>query len=259
MFTISNIYGHGFDRTQLSKLKRMGFKIRPEFSRYMGSQICRFIDFEEGPSLELIEVANEEEYLNFVPRGMKPYCPGISLVLPKRSESSLRDSEQKFSELRPYALHVNYDGSADPKKPGWDYLNFEIQLVADTFIWLTKLDEPIPIREHITDHSNGVKVILGLMFDLKIEELKSLSRLVNEDIVDGVLKIGGVKIWSKSAIDDFPNVHDKLFPLLAIVLKADTFNYFEAQIGDAKEVSFMTRSAIHIETNKLAWDLLVTT
>ena len=258
MFTISNIYGHGFDRVQLSKIERLGFRIRPQISRFMGSQICRFIDFNKGPALELIEVENEKEYLDFVPKGMKPYCPGISLVLPETSERNLRDFEQEFSELQPYDLHVNYDGSTDPRKPGWNYLNFEIPLVTDTFIWLTKPDKPQPIQEHNTDHPNGVKGILGLVFDLENEDLKKLSELVKEDVVDGVPKVDGLEMWSKSTMYDFPNVRNKLFPLLAIVLKTETFDYF-VEIDDAREVSFMSRPAMHIETNRLSWDLLVIT
>jgi len=259
MPTISNIYGHGFDRRQLSKLETLGFKTRPQVSRYMGSQICRFIDFGEGPSLELIEVANEEEYLDFVPKGMEPYCPGISLVLPKGSEARIEDFEHEFGQLHPYALHVNYDGSTDRRGPGWNYLNFEIAVVADTFIWLTEYEEPRPVREDKTDHPNGVKGILGFVFDLEIGRLREFSELVKEDFVKGALRIGELEVWSKSAIDVFPDVADKVFPLIAIILRAENHDCFAAPMDGAREVSLMSRPAVHIETNRLSWDLLVTT
>ena len=171
---------------------------------------------------------------------------------------NFKDFEHDFSELQPYPLHVNYDGSTDPRKPGWNYLNFGIPLVTDTFIWLTKPDEPRLIQEYTTDHPNGIKGIVGLVFDQELEDLQRLSKLAKEDVVEGVLKIGELKMWSKSALYDFPDVRNKLFPLLAIVLKAETFDSF-VEIDDAREVSFMSSPAMHIETNRLSWDLLVLT
>ena len=259
MLVISNIYGHGFDCRQLSKLETLGFRIRPQGSTYMGSQICRFIDFEGGPCLELIEVEDDKEYLDFVPKGMIPYCPGISLILSEGSKTTISDFEREFQRLCPYALHVNYDGNTDPRGPGWNYLNFGIPVVTDTFIWLTELDAPRPVRDYDTDHPNAVKGIEGLVFDLEVESLKGLSQLVREDIMGGVLRIGGLQVWSKRAVDDFPDLHDKVFPLVAIILKAESLDYFAAPVGGAREASFMSRPAIHVETSKLSWDLLITT
>ena len=171
MLTITNIYGHGFDRCQVSKLEALGFRIRPQISRYMGAQMCRFIDFEKGPALELIEVEDEMEYLDFVPEGMEPYCPGISFALPEGSEKSVEDFGRELRHLQPYALHVNYDGSADRRGPGWNYLNSGVPIVRHTFIWLTEYEEPRPRREHETDHPNTVQGISGLAFDLEVGSL----------------------------------------------------------------------------------------
>jgi hypothetical protein len=224
----------------------------------MGSQLCRFIDFEKGPSLEMIEVTNERHYLDFVPEGMKPYCPGIELALPEGSERSLAAFENELSHLCPNTLHVNYDGSIDRREPGWNYLNFGTPVVPDTFIWLAESEEPIPVREHITDHPNGVKGILGLVFNLELDSIKGFSQLVKEDFSGETLKIGGMEVWLKSAVDDFPDVHDKIFPLITIILKTDNLDYFAAQMDTARKVSFMSDPAVHIETNVQAWDLLIT-
>ena len=52
---------------------------------------------------------------------------------------------------------------------------------------------------------------------------------------------------------------DKIFPLIAIILRAENLDYFAASTVGAREVSFVSRLAVHIETNKLSWDLLVIT
>ncbi|MFZ5916049.1 MAG: hypothetical protein ACOYZ7_03885 [Chloroflexota bacterium] len=256
---MSNIYGHGFGSSQLSRLETLGFRIRPQVSRYMGSQICRFIDFNGGPCLEVIEVEDHQEYLDFVPQGMIPYCPGISLTLPEGSGKTIRDFEQEFRRLRPYLLHVNYDGSLAPRGPGWNYLNFGVPVVTDTFIWLTELEAPRPVREYDTAHPNTVKGVVGLVFDLEVESLNRFSHLVGEGIVTEIPRVGELHVWSKSAVDDLPNLHDKVFPLVAVVLKAESLDFFAASVGGAKEASFASRPAIHVETNRLSWDLLITT
>jgi hypothetical protein len=259
VLTVSNIYGHGFDSPQLSKLGTLGFKIRPQVSTYMGSQICRFIDFDSGPCLELIEVEYDKAYLDFVPRGMIPYCPGISLTLPEDSGITISDFEKEFERLRPYPLHVNYDGSLATRGAGWNYLNFGVPLVTDTFIWLTEIDDPRPVREYDTDHDNAVKGVGGLVFDLEAESLQAFSQLAGEGTAAGVRRLAGAQVWLRSAVDDLPNLDDKTFPLVAVVLKAEKLDYFRASLGGAREVSFASRPAIHIETNKLSWDLLITT
>ena len=52
-------------------MERAGFSIRPQVSMYAGAQVCRFIDFEEEPCLESIEVANHKEYTDIVAEGMR--------------------------------------------------------------------------------------------------------------------------------------------------------------------------------------------
>jgi hypothetical protein len=225
----------------------------------MGSQLCRFVDFEKGPCLEFIEAEDDKAYLDFVPDGMTPYCPGISLALFQESETTIGDYEREFHHLLPYTLHVSYDGSADPARPGWNYLNFAIPVVADTFIWLTEYDEPRPVKEYVISHPNTVKGIVGIVFDLDVENLQQLAQLVKGDITEGSFKIDKLKVWSKNTIDDFPNVCDKAFPLTAITLKAENLDYFAAPVEGVREVSFMSRPAMHIETNRLSWDLLVIT
>ena len=124
MPAIGNVYGHGFGSCDASRLEALGFRIRPEVSKYMGAQVCRFIDFERGPCLELIQVEDDQAYLDFLPEGMVAYCPGISLTV--SGTGAFKDYEREFRHLRPYTLHVNYDGSSGPAGPGWTYLNFGV-------------------------------------------------------------------------------------------------------------------------------------
>jgi hypothetical protein len=258
MLKISNIYGHGFNLQQLSQLEARGFRIRPEASKYIGSQICRFIDFQAGPSLECIEVESKEAYLAFVPKGMKPYCPGIALLLEEESPAAMEGYQQAFAELFPYPLHINYDGSADQGKPGWNYLNFGIPVVPDTFIWLTELEEPRPANTHRTDHPNGVMGVRGFVFDLGAEKLNQFLKLVRGRFATGSFHMGEQEIWLKNTLQDFPDGPDKTFPLTAIVLKTEKFDFFKKPMDGVKKISFKSRPAVYIETNRLCWDILIT-
>jgi hypothetical protein len=96
MLTISNIYGHGYGEAQIERLRSLGFKIRDRVSRFAGAQLLRFVDFPERPSLEFIEVENESEYSDFLPQGMVPYCPGISLLVPESSSKDINDFQHRF-------------------------------------------------------------------------------------------------------------------------------------------------------------------
>ncbi len=255
MLAISNIYGHGFDSLQLSRLEALGFNLRPQVSKYMGAQLCRFIDFERGPCLELIEVEDDRAYLDFVPAGMRAYCPGISLAISQTK--TIEDYEREFRHLRPYSLHVNYDGSTDSGGPGWNYLNFGIPLVADTFIWLTGFDEPKPVRQYLSSHPNTVKGIEGLVFDLGVESLQEFRQLVKGDMAEGDFKINGLSVWSKDILDGLLKGHDKVFPLIAVILRAENLDYFTALPEETRRCSFMSHSAVHLVTNRLSWDLVV--
>ncbi len=114
MLVIGNVFGHGFSTAQIEAIEHAGFALRPTPSRYAGSQLCRFIDFETGPALELIEVEDPKAYLDFVPNGMKPYEPGVNLVVPEWAERGLEEFDRRHAMFDPYRVHVAYDGSDDP-------------------------------------------------------------------------------------------------------------------------------------------------
>jgi hypothetical protein len=255
MLSISNIYGHGFDAIQVSRLESLGFRIRPQVSKFMGAQVCRFIDFEQGPCLELIEIEDDKAYMEFIPDGMRAYCPGISLAI--SDTEKMNNLERQIQHLRPYALHVNYDGSPGSDKPGWNYLNFGNPIVADTFIWLTACDEPRPIRERVTHHPNTVKGIDGIFFNVGDHSLKELERLVMEKLTSDALTIDGLTVWSRGTLDEFQIENDKDFPLAAIILRAENLDYFAKFPEQIKRFSFMSHPAVHIATNRYSWDLVV--
>jgi len=123
---------------------------------------------------------------------------------------------------------------------------------------MAESEEPIPVREHNTDHPNGVKGILGFVFDLEPDVLSGFSKIVKQDLSGGTIKIGGIEVWLKNTIEDFPDVHDKIFPLIAIILKAANLDHFAAQMDNVRKVTFMSGPAVHIKTNMQSWDLLIT-
>lgn len=259
MLTVGNVYGHGFGTAEVSRLERLGFAIRPQVDHYAGSQILRFIDFERGPPLELIEVASKEEYENFVPRGMVPYSPGISLVLPSGSRKTLADFRDEFGGLRPHPLHVNYDDTSDPGKPGWNYLNFEVSVIPGIFLWLTQLEEPRPQPERAMKHANGARGLRGLLLDLEAEKLATLARLVGGEVVRGAMRIGGLTFWTWEAFEDPPRIPGKRFPLVAAVVETDRSDVRMAEREGALQVSFLSSPATRVPTGPLSWDLLMTT
>lgn len=259
MLTITNIYGHGFDKSQVSRLEQLGLCVRPNITRFPGSQMCRFIDFGNGPSLELIEIEDEREYLDFVLDGMKPYCPGISFAFARDSAKTLAEIDMMFRHLQPYDLHVNYDGTTDERKPGWNYLNFGVPLVRDTFIWLTEYDHPRPKPEPKPVHPNEVEGLLGFVFDLPPRDIRELKKLADREFEDGGIEIAGLRVWLRSGLQDFPETGEKTFPLVAMVLKTKTLDAVARGIEGVREASLLSRPALHIETNKLSWDIMITT
>lgn len=257
MLTIGSVYGHGFDSGGLARLEALGFRLRPQIGVYAGSQKLRFIDFASGPSLELIEIEDLDDYQAFVPDGMEPYCPGISLLLAPRAEAFIGGYEQRFARLNPYRLHVNYDGSGHGSRPGWTYLNFATPVVAGTFTWLTALDEPRPAPERERKHPNSARRLLGLAFGLEAGALDCLAELAGAIAKDGTFRIGEQTIWTERALAGLPAGRTKTFPLRAIVVEVASLDFFSSPFEQIAETTFLSRRAVLVETNALCWDLVL--
>lgn len=248
-FTIANVYGHGFDAVQIAALEAVGFVFRPGVSVYAGSQLCRFLDFESGPSLELIEVTDQADYESFVPGGMLAYCPGISLLAGDGSPSALDSFECDFADLDPYRLHVPYAGADGP---GWHYLNFAVPVLPGTFVWLTGLDAPKPARERTTVHPNGVRRIVGLVFSGDDDTLDQLARLAGQ-AGRRPLRIGDVTVQAEAG------TRSGRFPLRAVVLQADSLDAIAGGTTSAEAAALWGRPVLRLETNPDAWELWITT
>jgi hypothetical protein len=258
MLTISNIYGHGYGHAQIERLRSLGFRIRDQVSTFAGSQLLRFVDFAEPPALEFIEVEDESAYAGFLPSGMVAYCPGINLLIPQDSSKVQSDYEQSYQAWGPYSLHVNYDGSEESDRPGWNYLNFDVPVVRDTFIYLTEMDDPRPVRRVETDHPNTAKRVTGLVFDLDETDLAKLANLVGAEMVGGQFDLGGVQIWASNAAAGNIKIPEKRFPLAAIIIEAESMEFFRVK-DRVRATDFLSRPAAHIKTTEFSWDLIVTT
>lgn len=253
MLSIGSLYGHGFDRGQLERLEGLGFSLRPQTSVYAGSQLCTFVDFPSGPALELIEVTDPADYDSFVPAGMAPYSPGISLLVAEGAPAALAAYERAFADHDPYRLRMPYQEGSDPGAPGWHYLNFGRPLVTGTFIWLTAFDQPKPAPARRIQHANGALGVVDLLFDLPPEGLDDLARLAGQPSAQGGVHFGGVAVDATGGGDP-----PRRFPLRAVVLRGDDLDRFRAHAPTAEETRFRGRRALLIETNPLAWDLLIT-
>lgn len=258
MLVIGNVYGHGFGKEAVSEIERAGFELREPPSRHAGAQVCRFIDFEDGPALELIEVEDPRAYLDFVPDGMKPFAPGVSLIVPHWAERDLSDFARRHAPFQPYALHAAYDGSDDTSRPGWNYLNFATPLVPGVFIWLTQLDEPAPRRPPVERQPNGAVGVRGLVFDGDERCLRHVARVAEAPMDHGAVTIEGVTLWPRTALEDAPRIHGKAFPLLAVVVETADLRALPSDVRADHAATFDSRPAVHLPTNDLCWDLILT-
>ncbi len=257
MLVIGNVYGHGFSFEAIAAVERAGFTLRDPTSRYAGSQVCHFVDFEDGPALELIEVEDPKAYLDFVPNGMTPYAPGISLVVPPWAERDLSDFERRNEAFRPYRVHAAYDGSDDASRPGWNYLNFARALVPRVFIWLTQLDEPVPRHPVAPRHPNGAFGVRGLVFNGDDETLRHVARIAETPMDRGSVTIEGVTLWPRTALGDVPRIRGKAFPLLAVVVETADLGQVPREVRRAGETTLENAPALRLRTNDLSWDLLL--
>ncbi|HEY3408604.1 MAG TPA: hypothetical protein VGK53_10590, partial [Propionicimonas sp.] len=149
-------------------------------------------------------------------------------------------------------LRVPYQGGAGSEAPGWHYLNFARPVVAGTFVWLTAFDEPKPIPATRIGHANGVRGVVGLVFDLDSDGLECLARLAGQPVIQGELRIGDVTVTAVEANDS-----DRRFPLRAVLLQADSLDGFATE-RSSMTTQLMGRSAVRIQTNPLCWDLWIT-
>jgi hypothetical protein len=67
-----------------------------------------------------------------------------------------------------------------------------------------------------------------------------------------------VQIWSSNALAGKIRVSAKQFPLAAIVIKAESIDFFRYK-DDVKIFKYLSEPAVHIETTDLSWGLVVTT
>lgn len=260
--TIHNIFGHGYNREDLSRFQELGFILRPQGSSFAGAQELRFIDFTAGPCLELIEVTYPEEYLNFVPPGMIPYAPGLNLALAENSPRPLSTYQERFQDWQPYLLHENYEGGRESQKPGWNYLNFRDPVLPGTFVFLTEFEKPYPAKHPRAVHPNTISRVSGLVFDQPAESLERLSQLTDQTLQDGTLVLDGIPLYSREAAplpvrSIGPQAPEKAFSLTAVLLQAESLSTLQKADPDLEELDLGGRQALRIPTPSRSWELVV--
>lgn len=256
--SLQNIYSHGYQGEDLDLLQGLGFSYRQQVSTYAGAQTLNFIDFSSCPCLECIEVTDHQAYLDFIPPGMVPYTPGISLALAEESQKSIQDFQSEFEDWGPYLLHENYEGGQEKYQPGWNYLNFTRSVIPDTYVWITECEKPFPATLPKTTHPNNVTGISGLVFDLEEGDLAGLSTLTGEPFREGKLDLGGVKIYTRESAPLSEGLPEKEFPLSAVILEAKTLDFFNQTETSLAGCKVLGQPAVRIKTPPQSWDLIIT-
>lgn len=85
---------------------------------------------------------------------------------------------------------------------------------------------------------NGVQGLWGFVFDLESDEVLEFERLAGRSFEAGVVEFAGLRVRLKGAIGDSLDVGEKAFPLIAVVLKAESLDAFE---GVAKRIRQLFR------------------
>jgi hypothetical protein len=256
MLSIGNLYAHGYGLDRLDGIRSLGYSLRAGSSTYAGSQRLRFVDFADPPALELIRVEDEREYADFIPPGMTPYCPGISVVVDPDSAETFKDYADAFRDWNPYGLHVGYSGGDDPAKPGTNYLNFARPLIEKTFIYLTQYEQPKPARPSPPVHPNGALRATGLVFDLPRETLAPLYSLFGQDPTGDAATLGGVQVFTDNDVTAGLRNREKRFPLLAVVIETGALALKPG--SGVRAVRWLGRPALLAEMNPLSWDIILT-
>ena len=257
--SLNNIFGHGYEEEHFTAFKQAGFTFRSQNSSFAGAQHLHFIDFQNPPCLELIEVSDHQVYRDFVPPGMEPYAPGLNLRIPEQSQPSIETLRVRFAHWEPYLLHENYQGGQEEHQPGWNYLNFRQPLMPGVFIWVTEFEPPYPATHPRTTHTNTVSRVSGMIFDLPADHFTNLSALIEQPVRRGVLDLNGIQLFSRDAARLDRPLPEKVFPLSAVVLEAETLEFFLAMDPRPAQLTYQGKQAVWITTPPRCWDLLVTT
>jgi hypothetical protein len=259
MLSIGTLYAHGYVLSELERLASLGFSLRPAASWYAGAQSLRFVDFSHPPALELISVEDERKYANFIPHGMTAYSPGVSLVIDPGSGRTLEDYQTAFKAWNPYRIHVGYQGGTDPTEPGWNYLNFATPIVEKTFIYLTEYEEPKPQPPPPVMHPNTSAQVTGIVFDIPLPTLTTLSRLSSQRQSDGPMALGNITVFGESHVPPEVRLRRKPFPLVAVVISVQTLRMHAESPTRPHSIDWLGESSILLEMNPLSWDIILTT
>jgi hypothetical protein len=257
MPSIGSLYAHGYSQDRMEFIQSLGFSLRPESSVFAGSQVLRFLDFSRPPALEFIRVEDENAYREFLPPGMTPYSPGISIVIDPNSKPALPDYADALREWKPYQIHFDNEGGSDPAKPGTDYLNFAIPLLEKTFIYLSQSQDAG--REHPVPplHANTALRVTGLVFDLPEKSLMPLSSLFKMDPAEVNAAWGGVNIFDERYVTAELRRRKKLFPLAAVIVETGTLTPHSGR--GTRLIRWRGKPSALVETNPMSWDIILTT
>jgi hypothetical protein len=254
---LGTLYAHGYPPGEIRALRRLGFALRSGSATYAGAQKLRFIDLARPPALELIEVMDGRAYSAFVPAGMVPYAPGISLNVDGVTADALTPFERRMAAWNPYRLRVPYRGE-EAGGPGWNYLNFASPLAADTFIYLTQREEPSPKPPPPQRHPNSASAVASLVFDLPVDALRGLETLTGRSFADGILRIGHVSVYARSHLPVGLDRTGKRFALAAVVVRLDGAPANLRHDERCRPIRWHDGETILVRMNPASWDLILT-
>jgi hypothetical protein len=100
--------------------------------------------------------------------------------------------------------------------------------------------------------------VTGLIFNLEEAYLTGFSTLTGEPFQEGILGWEGVEIYTRDSSPLDERLPNKEFPLVALILKADSLDYFTRLETVLRRTTIRGQQAIWIETPQQSWDLIIT-
>lgn len=271
-FGFDHAYNRFLTADPYTELANRGFSISQREVAHPGAIVSRFIYFSakevftSGRNFQYLEYSQCTDIEKLRKRGMALDRSDRELLSPRislRCDASLEELYESilkdFQKFEPEFSHKNYDWQTnnDDKRPGWNFMGFNRDLVPGIGMWLTEYESrPDTIQsDKPMLHPNTASHIIGQVWNVTPGDLNELIKLITPDVTNEKLVLDdGTSIWH-SIHSDFDFKH-KTTAFYAIVLSCSSLSKFiEFSRPDAVGV-FNGQPAALIKQADNSWDII---